>query len=48
MAEYDSLKSKMGRREEQKKLRETYYRLTAPVHVTLNSFKEHQRVEGTG
>ena len=46
MAEYDSLKSKQEKLEEQKKLKETYYRLTAPVHVTLNSYKEHERIEG--
>lgn len=46
MAEYDSLKAKQEKLDERKKLKETYYRLTAPVHVTLNSYKEHQRVEG--
>ncbi len=46
MAEYDSLKSKQERYEKQKKLKEAYYRLTAPVHVTLNSYKEHERIEG--
>ena len=46
MAEYDSFKSKQERYEKQKKLKEAYYRLTAPVHVTLNSFKEHERIEG--
>lgn len=47
MAEYDSLKAKQVKSGEQKqKLKETYYRLTAPVHVTLNSFKEHERIEG--
>ena len=46
MAEYDSLKSKQEIKEKQKKLQETYYRLTAPVHVTLNSYKEHERIEG--
>ena len=46
MAEYDSLKTKQERLDERKKLREAYYRLTAPVHVTLNSYKEHERIEG--
>ncbi|MBO5114356.1 MAG: hypothetical protein J6C12_13585 [Lachnospiraceae bacterium] len=44
MAEYDSLKTKQERLDERKKLREAYYRLTAPVHVTLNSYKEHERM----
>lgn len=46
MAEYDSLKSKQEKNEKQKELKETYHRLTAPAHVTLSSYKEHQRIEG--
>ncbi len=46
MAEYDSFKAKQERQEKRKQLKETYYRLTAPVHVTLNSYKEHERIEG--
>lgn len=46
MAEYDSFKAKQERQEKRKQLKETYYRLTAPVHITLNSYKEHERIEG--
>lgn len=47
MAEYDGLKLQLNNRgERRKKLKETYFRLTAPIHITLNSYKEHQRVEG--
>jgi len=46
MAEYDSLKAKQEHKSGKKKLKETYYRLTTPVHVTLNSYKEHKRIEG--
>lgn len=47
MAEYDSMKAMQAKKGEQRKrLKETYYRLTAPAHVTLNSYKEHQRIEG--
>ncbi|MGN0330843.1 MAG: hypothetical protein ACI4D5_06320 [Kineothrix sp.] len=47
MAEYDSRDRKQKTREEsRKRLKETVWRLTAPVHVTLNSYKEHERIEG--
>lgn len=43
MAEFDALRQQT---EHKSKLKETYHRLTAPVHVTLNSYKEHERIEG--
>lgn len=53
MAEYDSKKKteslskeKMIKEQEKKAMRETFDRLTAPVHVTLNSWREHERIEG--
>lgn len=41
-SELQNLTAKLDR----KKNRETFDRLTAPVHVTLNSWREHERIEG--
>lgn len=46
MAEYDSKKQEESAKLQKSKNRETFDRLTAPVHVTLNSWREHERIEG--
>ena len=47
MAEYDGRKKQdLSSKLEKEKMRETFVRLTAPVHVTLNSWEEHERIEG--
>jgi len=47
MAEFDAKKKKdSSRLKEKEQMRETFARLSAPVHVTLNSWEEHERIEG--
>ena len=46
MAEFDSKQQEKSMLQQKKKNRETFERLTAPTHVTLNSWKEHERIEG--
>lgn len=47
MSEHEGLKMQQNKAgDRKKKLKETYFRLTSPVHVTMNSYKEHERVEG--
>lgn len=45
MAEYDSKKQAMGA-DRKKKWKEAYHRLTAPAHIAVHSYKEHDRIEG--
>lgn len=45
MTEYESVKQQK-KKSDLKQMRETLWRLSAPVHVTLNSYKEHKRIEG--
>jgi len=47
MSEYDAKrKQNLSVKKEKEKMLETFARLTAPVHVTVNSWQEHQRIEG--
>ena len=47
MAEFDARKKQdISKLKEKEQMRETFARLNAPVHVTLNSWEEHERIEG--
>ena len=47
MAEFDAKrKQDISKLKEKEQLRETFARLTAPGHVQLNSWEEHERIEG--
>lgn len=46
MAEFDGRQQEMSLLKNKKKNWETFTRLTAPTHVTLNSWREHERIEG--
>lgn len=46
MAEFDAKKKDISKYKEKEQMRENFARLTAPVHMTLNSWEEHERIEG--